>query len=82
MKTFLTLLSFVSALAVPGALAIEVAGFSLPTAIDPTHAFAGFVVSLVALMAFADYAKTATRRVRSTAMATARTAKAAHPLAA
>ena len=82
MKTFLTLLSFVSALAVPSTLAAEAAGFSLPTAIDPTHAFVGFVVSLVALIAFGDYAKSAPRLAHRTAAATARAAKAAHPLAA
>jgi hypothetical protein len=82
MKTFLTLLSFVSAVAVPGALAAEAVGFSLPTAIDPTHAFLGFVVSLIATIAFGDYAKTAPRLVRHTAMATVRAGKSAHPLAA
>jgi hypothetical protein len=82
MKTSLTLASFFSALAVPAALVVEAAGFVLPAAIDPTHAFVGFVVSLVAMLAVGDYAKSQSRSAYSTALRTVRTGKSAHPLAA
>lgn len=82
MKTF-TLLSLVSALSVPSALAAEFAGAELPTAIDPAHLFAAFVVLLLAQIAVGDYTR-ATSRARAVAPTgvSPRAKKAAHPLAA
>jgi hypothetical protein len=82
MKTFLASLSLVSALAVPGALAVETLGVSLPTAIDPTHIFAGFVVSCVALLAFGEYGRNSRRLVSAASARRARIKRAPHPLAA
>jgi hypothetical protein len=83
MKTFLTFLPFLSAASVPSALAAELLGARLPVTLDAMHALAGFVVVLVAQIAFGDYARGA-RRVPMTLAATSqrRTAKAPHPLAA
>lgn len=82
MKTFLALLSFGFALAVPGAVAAEAFGISLPATIDPAHTFIAFVVSLFALLAFGDYARRRPQVVYATAQRAAREAKATHPLAA
>lgn len=83
MKTFLALLSLVFALAVPGAVAAEAFGVSLPAAIDPAHTFLAFVVSLVAMLAVGDYARRGRRVALELSVASpARLPQAAHPLAA
>lgn len=81
MKTSLKYLAFFLAVALPGAFAAELAGISLPSSIDPLHAFSAFVVVLSVLMLFADYATIGS--VKRTCRVTACTReKSHHPLAA
>ncbi len=81
MKTSLTFASLFLAASVPSALAVELIGVDLPAGIDATAAFGAFVVSLVALIAFADYTRAAAPLSVKFATRSVAT-KAAHPLAA
>ena len=82
MKTSLTVLSLVFAAAVPSSFAAEFAGVQLPAALEPSTAFGAFFVTAMALIAFADYGRSARARLAKTG--TSRTSRdlAVHPLAA
>lgn len=80
MKTSLNLLSFFFAAALPGAVAAESVGITLPAALDSTTAFLGFVVTLMLVTISSDYARAA--RVRRVQLVTSPVEKAVHPLAA
>ena len=83
MNSSLKLLSLLSAAAVPAILAGELAGLQLPTAVTAGNAFELFVLSAVAMIAFADYSRTPTTHPRGVTLPlTATGNKAAHPLAA
>lgn len=82
MKTSLKLLALFAAIALPGAFAAEFAGVSLPSSIDPLHAFSAFVVVLSVLTLFADYATPDNVARRRPAVARANAKKSNHPLAA
>lgn len=56
MKTSLKLLALFSTLALTGAAAADLTGVSLPAGIDTLDALTAFVVTLVTLIAFHDYA--------------------------
>jgi hypothetical protein len=79
MNTSLKFFALFFAVALPGTVAAEFAGFSLPASVDSMHVFSAFVVALVLLTVVSDYSVAA--RTRRTAV-TAPLAKAAHPLAA
>lgn len=80
MNTSFKLLSLFATAAVPGALAAEISGLTLPAGIDAFTVFCAFAATLVVATFASDYS----RRARSLATATAAPApaKAAHPLAA
>lgn len=81
MKTSLKVIALLLAASVPSALAIELAGVELPAGADAGSLFGAFVVALVGLTAFADYARPfASGSAGATPLRVAR--KAAHPLAA
>ena len=80
MKTSLKYLAFFLAVALPGAFAAELAGVSLPTSLDPLHAFSAFVVVLSVLVLFADYAGTGAPA--KSRVAARKAEKSNHPLAA
>lgn len=88
MKTSLKVLSLFTAALLPGSVAAEFAGVPVPTGLDPTSAFVAFVVTLVALTAFADYSRVAQPLPVSPPDSRGRTSaggvgeKSAHPLAA
>lgn len=79
-KTTLSLLAFVFTVSLPAAVAAELAGLSLPAALDSAHVFTAFIMALIGITAVADY-----RRPRFALGAPshpARVAKADHALAA
>lgn len=76
MKTSLKVVALLLAAGLPSALAIELAGVELPAGTDAGSLFGAFVVALVGLTAFADYARPARATRRRVSL------KAAHPLAA
>lgn len=78
MKNPLKLIALFTAIAVPSALAAEIAGINLPPGIDLGSAFGFFVSSLVTLIAVTDYSRTLKPRTVGALVA----AKAANPLAA
>ena len=89
MKTSsLKVLSLFTAALLPGTIAAEFAGFPVPAGMDSMSAFAAFVVTLVIMIAFADYSRVAggplpapTKSSGRIALSVARE-KSAHPLAA
>lgn len=81
MKTSLKVIALLLAVGVPSALAIELAGVELPAGADTGSLFVAFVVALIGLTAFSDYARpiaVGSLRVTSPRVS----CKAAHPLAA
>jgi hypothetical protein len=88
MKTLLTILSLLSAGSLPSAIAAELAGAHLPAGMNSMTAFGAFIISLVALTAFADYARPAPAPISAVGPCPAQSAigggpkKSAHPLAA
>lgn len=80
MKTSLTLLAIVTAIAAPAAFASELAGYRLPTVMQADHLFAAFVATVLLLTFLRDYARPAGASSR-TGLALRRL-KSAHPLAA
>lgn len=81
MKTSLKVIALLLAASVPSALAMELAGVELPAGADTGSLFVAYVVALVGLTAFADYARpVAGRSIPATPQRSSR--QAAHPLAA
>ncbi len=84
MNTTLKLISLVLAASLLSSFSAQLAGVSVPTAINPLHIFGALVAALVLLTFVADYARTtslAALIARRTALAGA-SVKAANPLAA
>ena len=79
MKTIFKLLPALLAAALPAAMATELAGISLPTAVDCPTLFSAFVVSVVMLTAVSDYSRS---RRKVVVPAPASVEKSPHPLAA
>jgi hypothetical protein len=79
MQTILKSLTFLVAAALPAAIAAELIGVPLPSALEPAHLFLGFVGALVAMTTVGDYS---TARVRALRVVASAPTKAAHPLAA
>lgn len=83
MKTSLKLIALSLALTVPGALAAESLGLSLPARIDALDALVAFGITLFALIVLGDYAPRTPRLVaKAAAVAVPAEPKASHPLAA
>ncbi len=86
MKTSLKFLALFFSAALPGAVAAELAGVNLPDSLGIGPVFGAFVMTLVVLTLFSDYADAAgsgERLARRTGtVATPAAEKSAHPLAA
>jgi hypothetical protein len=78
MKNLLKILALLTTSAIPGALALELAGVNLPAGFDAGRVFGAFVVSFIALIVLSDYAPAHSFRVVASRAAT----KAVHPLVA
>lgn len=82
MNTSLKSLALFFAVSLPSAVAAEIARLPVPAALDATHLFGGFVVTLVLLTVFGDYGRHRPLRVTDAAVAELAQRKASHPLAA
>jgi len=86
MKTSLKFLALFLSAALPGAVAAELAGLDLPGSLGIGSVFGAFVMTLIVLTVFSDYASAAgsgKRLARRTGtVATPAAEKSAHPLAA
>lgn len=86
MKTILLYVSLFLAASLPGAIAAELAGVSLPASINSLHIFGALVASFVLLTVVSDYSRRPSlvrpSRVAQPAIANIIAIKAANPLAA
>jgi hypothetical protein len=57
MNTSLKLIALSLAAALPGSVALTLAGATLPSAFDPLHVLGAFVVAVVLLTIFGDYGR-------------------------